>query len=296
MASRAEGRAAGSHRAAAADPHHARRTLRRHALGGASARGLLLTVMGEFVLPTGGTAWTSAFLAVMERLGVEPGTTRQALARTATAGWLESERFGRHTCWQLSQDGVQLLSEGTKRIYEFAGPSAGWDGRWLVVLVSVPESDRAGRHVLRSRLTWAGLGSPAPGVWIGTQVSRLPEVEEVLSEAGILERAHVFVAEHLGSTPITSMVADAWDLESIESEYEAFLEEFSSARAADPLARTIELVHAWRRFPWRDPALPRALLPRRWKGADAAELFQRRHAEWTDQARAEWDELSVLPR
>ncbi len=251
--------------------------------------------MGEFVLPAGGTAWTSAFLSVMERLEIEPGTTRRALARTASGGFLEPERLGRHTRWHLTASGVQLLSEGTKRIHEFAGPSAEWDGRWLVVLASVPERDRAGRHVLRSRLRWAGLGSPAPGVWIGTHVSRLTEVEDVLSEAGVLERAHVFAAEHLGSTPVASMVADAWDLESIESEYEAFLEEFASSRAADPLARIIELVHAWRRFPWRDPGLPRDLLPRRWKGAEAAELFQRRHAQWTYEARAEWEELSLPP-
>ena len=30
---------------------------RRHAAGAASARGLLFTVLGEFVLPAGGWAW-----------------------------------------------------------------------------------------------------------------------------------------------------------------------------------------------------------------------------------------------
>jgi phenylacetic acid degradation operon negative regulatory protein len=57
---------------------------RRHAAGADSARGLLFTVLGEFVLPTGGSAWTSAFIEVFGRLGVEEKAIRQALARTAT--------------------------------------------------------------------------------------------------------------------------------------------------------------------------------------------------------------------
>ena len=44
---------------------------RRHAAGAESARGLLFTVLGEFVLPAGGSAWTSAFIDVLGRLGVE---------------------------------------------------------------------------------------------------------------------------------------------------------------------------------------------------------------------------------
>ena len=43
---------------------------RRHEAGAVSARGLLFTVLGEFVLPTGGSAWTSAFIEVFGRLGL----------------------------------------------------------------------------------------------------------------------------------------------------------------------------------------------------------------------------------
>ena len=43
---------------------------RRHEAGAPSARGMLLTLLGEFVLSGDGTAWTSAVLAVFARLGV----------------------------------------------------------------------------------------------------------------------------------------------------------------------------------------------------------------------------------
>ena len=40
---------------------------RRHAAGAASARGLLFTILGEYVLPAGGSAWTSAVIETMRR-------------------------------------------------------------------------------------------------------------------------------------------------------------------------------------------------------------------------------------
>src|SRR5690348_11888766 len=107
---------------------------RRHAAGAESARGLLLTVLGEFVLPGGGTAWTSAFIDVLGRLGIEEKATRQALMRTAADGWLHSERIGRRTQWRLSESAERLLVDGAQRIYGFTAASAEWDGRWLLVL------------------------------------------------------------------------------------------------------------------------------------------------------------------
>src|SRR6266568_135751 len=97
---------------------------RRHAAGAESARGLLFTVLGEFVLNGGGAAWTSAFIDVLGRLGVEEKATRQALMRTAAAGWLVSERIGRRTRWRLTANAEQLLTEGTERIYGFTGATA----------------------------------------------------------------------------------------------------------------------------------------------------------------------------
>jgi phenylacetic acid degradation operon negative regulatory protein len=264
---------------------------RRHQAGAVSARGLLFTVLGEFVLPTGGSAWTSAFIETFGRLGVEEKAIRQALARTAADGWITPERHGRRTRWLLTPDGNRLLTEGTERIYAFAGPQREWDGSWLLVLARVPENDRPARHVLRTRLSWAGLGSPAPGVWITTHTERRDEVEQVLRQASVPD-GHIFQARHRGGGELPALVAQAWDLPAIEQRYEAFLAEFAPAAARDPLTRLIELVHAWRRFPSIDPGLPARLLPSRWSGARAAKLFAARHAKWSADAVSQWMTLS----
>jgi phenylacetic acid degradation operon negative regulatory protein len=266
---------------------------RRHAGGSESARGLLLTILGELVLPAGGSALTSAFIDVLGRLGVEEKATRQALMRTAGDGWLAAQRQGRRTVWTLSPDGQRQLTDGAERIYGFHGVQRDWDGRWLLVLARAPETERAARHVLRTRLTWAGFGSPAPGIWISTHLDRAAEAERVLDEAGLREDAQIFYAEH-HSGGMPAMVRQAWDLEAIEQRYEEFLAEFSGEPLADPMVRTIQLVHTWRRFPQVDPELPAELLPARWSGTRAAELFRRHHEPWAAAARAEWRRIGEV--
>jgi phenylacetic acid degradation operon negative regulatory protein len=309
-------------------------TDRRHPPGASSARGLLFTVLGEFVLPYGGEAWTSAVIDLLSRLGVEEKAARQALTRVAASGWLEPERQGRRTRWRLTERGRRLLTEGTERIYGFAGLADRWDGRFLLVLASSPEGDRATRHLVRTRLEWAGLGSPRSGVWVSTHADRLGEVQEALAAAGVLGDSQIFVGTHEGGGELTAMVRQAWDLDAIAAAYDAFIAEFepglstepaagdaaSDAAAAggsgataegatitdgaaagaaaggvpgapaasDPLARLTELVHAWRRFPRIDPALPRSLLPAGWSGERGAAVFAACHLAWGAPARVEW--------
>jgi phenylacetic acid degradation operon negative regulatory protein len=266
---------------------------RRHQAGAPSARALLLTVLGELVLPGDGGAWTSALLAVFARLGIAEKATRQALMRTSQAGWLQSERDGRRARWVLTPAAVAMLTDGAERIYSFGQPGE-WDQRWVVVSVRIPEADRRARHVVRTRLTWAGFGMLAPGVWISPHSARAAEAERVLSDAGLGGDANVFVAERTGLGEMPAMVGCAWDLSALEAEYEEFMAQFRTpAKGADELVRQIELVHAWRRFPSIDPALPRELLPASWTGTRAAQLFTERHQAWLAGARREWQRLTI---
>ena len=267
---------------------------RRHEAGAPSARGMLLTLLGEFVLPGDGMAWTSAVLAAFERLGVAEKATRQALMRTSNAGLLKPDKIGRRTRWQLTPAARKLLTDGAERIYSF-GPATDWDGQWVLVAARIPETDRHARHVVRTRLAWAGFGSLGPGLWISPHTAREREATRVLREAGAADDANVFTARRTGLSDTREMVAEAWDLPAIEAEYEQFIVEFGGKAPADVLARQLELVHAWRRFPSLDPALPRELLPVRWTGIKAAELFADRHGQWQADSRREWKRLNSQP-
>ncbi len=277
---------------ASEEEHAAPRMSRRHQAGASSARGLLLTVMGELISPGEGTAWTSAILAVFARLGIAEKATRQALMRTSQAGWLRSERDGRRARWVLTPAAAKMLSEGAERIFSFGQPRD-WDRRWVVVSARIPEGDRRARHVVRTRLTWAGFGALSAGLWISPHSQRVGEAERVLRDAGVGDEASVFVAERTGLGDARPMVAAAWDLPAVEAEYAVFSTEFRCQTPPDVLVRHIELVHAWRRFPTIDPALPRELLPARWTGIRAAQLFAQRHELWLGEARRQWQRLNA---
>jgi phenylacetic acid degradation operon negative regulatory protein len=260
-----------------------------------SARSLLLTALGEFVLPGGRPVWTSALVELLAGLGVEEKAARQALARTAADGWLEGERYGRRVRWELTARGRRLLTEGAERIFALGSEPQPWDGRWLVVTVTVPETQRALRHRLRTRLMWAGLGNPAQGLWVTPHPQREAEVKEVVAELGVGASVFSFTGPFAGVGDESELVRRAWDLESVARHYEEFLTEFAGARPhgdGEVLAGQIRLVHAWRRFPFLDPQLPDSLLPPRWTGRLAARRFHTLHDAWAPAAQRRWRELA----
>jgi phenylacetic acid degradation operon negative regulatory protein len=268
---------------------------RRYAAGTGGVRGLLITVLGDYVRPTRQAVPTSAFIDVMGRLGVEETACRQALIRASADGWLVATREGRYTRWQLSPAFEQFLQLGAERIFGFTATQPQWDHRWLVVLARAAESNRAGRHLLRTRLRWLGFGNPAPGTWISTQTSRIKDAELILNEAGVHDDAQIFVSEHVAGGDLRTLVRQAWDLGEVEEAYQEFIAEFGRQPSADPLVRVSKLVHAWRRFPLVDPALPKDLLPANWIGGQAARLFQRQHAKWLPDATREWARIARGP-
>jgi phenylacetic acid degradation operon negative regulatory protein len=268
---------------------------RRHAVGETSARSLLLTLLGEFVLPQNAPVWTATIVEVLDSLGVEEKSARQALARTAADGWLASERVGRSVRWSLTPSGRRLLTEGAERIYAFGTPAPAWDGLWLILYVSVPESKRRLRHKLRTKLTWAGFGSPGPGMWISPLPSRESEVRAVVEGLGLDSGAMSFTARFAAVGSEQEMVRRAWDLDAVAAQYAGFVGAFDDPQPSSPhdvmLAQT-RLVHEWRRFPFLDPRLPAELLPKAWIGDQARELFADRHADWTTGAQLRWRELT----
>lgn len=270
-------------------------TERRAEIGAASARSLLLTVLGEFVLPADEPVWTSAFLSALRLLGVQEKAARQALARMAAEGRVEPQRSGRRTCWRLTPAGHELLSTGAERIYGFGAPQPAWDGRWLVVLASIPDRRRPLRHLLRTRLAWSGLGSLGPGVWVSAHPRRQPEVRRVLQDVGAADSATFFVASvgELGDP--RRIAGQAWDLTQIESRYVDFIGQVGGLRPGTPnqtLTAQVRLVQEWRRFPLVDPGLPAELLPPGWPGTGAAALFRGRHSVWKPTADAAWRGLA----
>jgi len=238
--------------------------------------------------------WTGTLVDALSAVGVEPKAARQALARTAAEGLLTSTRHGRRARWRLTDTGTTLLTEGTERIYGFMRDRHTWDGRWLVVAVAVPESRRQLRHRLRTRLTWLGLGSPSPGLWVVPGAGKAAAVHAVLDELGLTADAFAWTGPSAGIGDPAELLRTAWDLDDVEKRYLAFIERLDAvtiASDAEAFAAQVGLIQDWRRFPFLDPDLPVELLDHDWPGPRAAAAFHDRRARWHRRAQEHWDRM-----
>jgi phenylacetic acid degradation operon negative regulatory protein len=255
---------------------------------------MLLTVLGEFVHPRAETVWTATLIEALGTLGVEEKSARQALTRTAAEDLLTSSRHGRRVLWRLTDEGSRLLEEGTRRIYGFMRERRPWDGRWLVLTVAIPESRRQLRHRLRTRLTWLGLGSPTPGLWVTPDAGEEPAVHAVVRDLGLEHQAFAWVGPATAIGDENRLLEQAWDLGEVEQRYLEFLQDYEERQAESPrdaFLAQVQMVQDWRRFPFLDPDLPRELLDHDWPGPRAGAAFHNRHALWHRKAQAEWDRM-----
>jgi len=269
------------------------------------AKSLLLTLLGEFVHPTGGAVWTSTLVQGLATVDITERNARQAIARLGEQGIVEAERRGRRTRWRLTDAGSRLLTAGTERIYSFGRRHLDWDGNWLLVICSIPETQRAIRHQFRTQLTFEGFGFLSPTIAISPHTNRERAANEILRELGLAADATTFVATSGTMTADDAIRAGAWDLDAVADEYAAFIAEFGDeagdapsrpvrpAAPADAFGTTLLLVDSWRRFPFTDPELPCQLLPADWIGDRAGDLFARRRAAVRSEAMAWYRQLEA---
>ena len=260
-----------------------------------SSRGLLTTILGEFVLPTNGGAWTQTLVAALDLVGIREKAARQTIARMQDQGWLDRTRVGRQTRWELTPATRDLLERGASRIYGFAQAPQRWDGRWVVLLASVPEADRSSRYRMTVGLRWAGFGSVGQGVWLSPWSDQEDAAVNALAALDVNATSFIASLGQLGDG--TKLAAQAWDLPVLRSRYESFLQDTEPLAAgehalttdgAQALAALTRLVHRWRQFPFIDPDLPLELLAPDWPGTAAAKRFSELRARLLPSATEWW--------
>ena len=253
-------------------------------LAGASARSLLVTALGELVWPDARPVWTTTLVRVLQGVGVEEQTARQAIARAASSGWIAPERHGREVRWTLTPTLVDIFATGSRRVEALAEPYTDWDGTWLAAVVTVPSSHRAARRPLYAGLTWAGFGNPSPGLWLSPHAERVDEVRRLVVELDLTAYT-VCLAGRLDETvglDEADVVRRGWDLAALTGHYGDVLAAVQALRprGADAvLAAHLRLLSTYREFPRTDPQLPEALLPD-WIGRRVARVVEAQRRRW----------------
>ncbi len=240
----------------------------------------ILNVYGAYGRRLGGWIAVAALVELLGELCVDERAVRAAVSRMKRRGILAPERRERRFGYRLTAEGESILEEGDRRLFARRQPAVLEDG-WVVVVFSVPESERRQRHLLRSRLAWQGFGNVSSGVWIAPW-RQADAARALLVELGLDGYVDLFRAHHEAFGATADRVARWWRLDSLGSEYAAFVQEWSSLlerwRADGDSDRAafvdyLGAVAAWQRFPYLDPGLPAELLPPDWAGQAAAQVF-----------------------
>jgi phenylacetic acid degradation operon negative regulatory protein len=248
-------------------------------LGEPQPRQLIVTAYGLYARAEHDWLPIAAVVDLMADLGVGAQAVRSSISRLKRRGILRSLRLDGAAGYALSPQMLEILREGDRRIFEHR-PATASDG-WVQVVFTVPEAQREKRHELRSRLAGLGFGPMAPGVWVapGTLAE---EARAALQRQGLDGYVDLFRGEHLGFAPLPDRVRSWWDLDQIAAHYAEFLDAHRplarrvrrrAPSGAEAFSGYVRMLTVWRRLRYLDPGLPLELLPRRWSGVPAAELF-----------------------
>ena len=249
------------------------------------ARSALFDLYGDHLLHRGGHAPVATLIRLLEPLGVRAPAVRTAISRMVAQGWLEPTEVDRPTGplpgYALTDRARVRLDQAGSRIYR---TGTDWDGRWHVRILA-PIAERSRRERVRNQLRFLGMAPISDSTWVSPHAS--VEVDQLLRD----EQLDAVCLTSSDVAPV-ALLLEAFDVAGLARDYDSWLAEATQlvapagtgpvddAGSHDVAAFVVrsELVHSWRKFLFRDPGLPDALLPRDWPGRRAAAFFDE-HAD-----------------
>jgi phenylacetic acid degradation operon negative regulatory protein len=237
------------------------------------ARSALFDLYGDHLRHRGGTAPVAALVELLAPLDIAAPAVRTAISRMVRQGWLTPVATSAGRGYGLTDRAHRRLDEAAVRIYR-SQPAAEWDGRWSVALVSHSPA-RTTRERVQRALEYLGYRQLQTDSWVSPRPAA--ELQSVVAAEGLT--AVEFHGVHQADD--RALVQRLYRPREIATAYRRWLDDARalvepagpepSAEAA--FAVRSRLVHEWRKFLFRDPGLPRALLPADWPGEAAAAHF-----------------------
>ncbi|MHA7299247.1 PaaX family transcriptional regulator [Pseudarthrobacter sp. MDT1-22] len=247
-------------------------------------RALILDLFGDYLRYAGSEVRLADITELLAVFDIEAATVRVNLSRLRKEGWFTTRRIGRETVYSLTPHMLEILNEGRERIFRRRDET--WQGRWTMAIYQVPEAERAVREQLRKQLAWHGFGQLSPSTWLSPH-DLISEVREIAAE-NPLAKVDALWCGTGDLQEDRGLAARCWDLDQLGADYRHFIHNYAALDNegvnADKDGRTalIERMHVigdFRRFPFRDPYLPRELQPDSWPSSEAYTLFGAVHRQ-----------------
>jgi phenylacetic acid degradation operon negative regulatory protein len=257
---------------------------------------VLVTILGDSVVPAGGSVWMSDLVALAEPFGFSSRLVRTSMSRLLSEGWVTNERIGRQSTYSITAHGMAETSVANRRIYtDYADAAAEWDGRWHLVLVDAGPSSNPDLH---RQLGWRGFHLIRTGVYAAPALDTDVSTGAALAGLGLDE--HTLLATAIFDQAQAVITADSFrassGLAECETGYRGFVDfhrdlttsqEPTALTGAGAFAWRTMIVHDLRRLRLRDPQLPHDLLPPDWIGQTAFDLARQLYRS-LDSAAWQW--------
>lgn len=251
-----------------------------------SARSVLVTVLGDSVLPVTRTLWLSTLFELATPFGFSERLVRTSMFRLVSEGWVSNERVGRRSRYSLTPLAVRESTDADRRIY--ADDRSGWDGLWTFAMLDTASMPAPERHRIARHLHWHGFVALGRGLLASPSVT-VPSLRELLRLVEPAASVPVGRAEldDLDGLVEAGFFADAFRTDATETAYREFLARYEpwqshdlgTAAPLDAYAMRTMMVHEFRRIRLRAADMPAALLPPNWVGDGAyglaADLYRR---------------------
>ena len=249
-----------------------------------NTQSMIFTIYGDYIRHYGNKIWIGSLIRLLKEFGHNEQSVRVAVSRMTKQGWIDSKKKGNKSYYFLTKRGLARMEEAAIRIFKLTPND--WDGKWRMLMYTIPEEKRQIRDELRKELLWSGFGSFSNGCWISPN-NLEQEVKSLIEKYDIKNYVDFFVSDYKGPQENRALVEKSWPLQEIEAKYTEFITTYSKKYIvhqsmmndgrmtdAECFVERTNLVHEYRKFLFTDPGLPKELLPEIWSGNHAAHLFQ----------------------
>jgi phenylacetic acid degradation operon negative regulatory protein len=224
---------------------------------------------------------TATWVALLEALDLTPAAARTALRRMSEGGFLDRETREGMRGFGMSSRWVDYLM----RTLTLEQPN----DRFALLTFSIPESQRAKRHAVRSILERHRFASLGYGTWIAS-TARLGLTRLTLETSGLAEYVDIFISDYDGFASIDELVRRCWDLDAVEELYRRYVRDATELLATsgddprDGFRALIFASNAYRRLSYEDPQLPARALPGDWPRTAFVQVYNELVARFADSA------------
>ena len=224
-----------------------------------------------------------------EPFGISETSLRTHMSRMIRKGFYAGRKEGKSAFYSLSEKGNKISGNISN---SFNTPDwIGWDGSWLGVVFSVPETEKPLRHRIRVKLEAYRFAPWYGGFWIRPYHPKEKISFETTAGCRIIHFTNL--------TEITAEEADRlWKLEAVGKKMETGIEiisrEITEGKvlpSGEALVKRIDTGNRIVSFLFSDPLLPPALLPPGWPGDELRKLFKKWDRIILEQSKPYWEKI-----